>query len=410
MVGLKDIRKLNRCDWGIIIIIAAGACGGLFSPLTIQRLISIILITFVLKEFSNKSFLIPSFIKTFFIIWFVFSIISLIWTPDRTNGIKFLLYNLCSYIDFIAIIFFSFKATNAIRSILIGWLLLIIITAPIAIWEIVSNSHLPISVQDSSAIILNSLGERTSRIFASVTYGNLNTYVLVLVYCIPYVLMSIGFFKKDKIYPWIALAFIIFVILINASRGGILCLSAALIYTNFSFVRHKIISRPFAICSFILLFILIFFNSDFLFNQIAGRMLESKLTADESRIEVYERGLEILKSSLGLGCGIGGLQVSLEALGGIARISAMHNMFLEFLVQYGIIPFVFFILFIFGIIKQLIFSAVHIKNFIGWIFILLVVPMSIINSGYLTDAMLWIYFSSIYVIGRFPLSPKSRHR
>lgn len=404
------MAKLNRYDWGIIIIIATGACGGLFSPLTLQRLVSIILIPFVLKEFSNKSFLIPSFIKTFFIIWFVFSVISLIWTPDRTNGIKFLLYNLCSFIDFLAIIFFSFRAKNAIRSILLGWMIMIMTTSPVAIWEIVSGSHLSLSVQDASNEILNSFGQRMSRMFASVTYGNLNTYVLVLVYCIPFVLMSIGFFKKDKIYPWIALAFIIFIILINASRGGILCLTIGLIYMMISFVRNKIISRPFAICSFIILFFLIFINSDFLLNQISGRLLVSKLTADESRIEVYERGLEILESSLGLGCGIGGLQVSLEALGGIARISAMHNMFLEFLVQYGIIPFVFFILFVFGIIKQLIVSTTHLKNFIGWLFLLLVIPMSIINSGYIADPMLWIYLSSIYVIGRFPLSSKLRHK
>lgn len=404
------MAKLNRYDWGIIIIIATGACGELFSPLTLQRLVSIILIPFVLKEFSNKSFLIPSFIKTFFIIWFVFSVISLIWTPDRTNGIKFLLYNLCSFIDFLAIIFFSFRAKNAIRSILLGWMIMIMTTSPVAIWEIVSGSHLSLSVQDASNEILNSFGQRMSRMFASVTYGNLNTYVLVLVYCIPFVLMSIGFFKKDKIYPWIALAFIIFIILINASRGGILCLTIGLIYMMISFVRNKIISRPFAICSFIILFFLIFINSDFLLNQISGRLLVSKLTADESRIEVYERGLEILESSLGLGCGIGGLQVSLEALGGIARISAMHNMFLEFLVQYGIIPFVFFILFVFGIIKQLIVSTTHLKNFIGWLFLLLVIPMSIINSGYIADPMLWIYLSSIYVIGRFPLSSKLRHK
>lgn len=404
------MAKLNRYDWGIIIIIATGACGGLFSPLTLQRLVSIILIPFVLKEFSNKSFLIPSFIKTFFIIWFVFSVISLIWTPDRTNGIKFLLYNLCSFIDFLAITFFSFRAKNAIRSILLGWMIMIMTTSPVAIWEIVSGSHLSLSVQDASNEILNSFGQRMSRMFASVTYGNLNTYVLVLVYCIPFVLMSIGFFKKDKIYPWIALAFIIFIILINASRGGILCLTIGLIYMMISFVRNKIISRPFAICSFIILFFLIFINSDFLLNQISGRLLVSKLTADESRIEVYERGLEILESSLGLGCGIGGLQVSLEALGGIARISAMHNMFLEFLVQYGIIPFVFFILFVFGIIKQLIVSTTHLKNFIGWLFLLLVIPMSIINSGYIADPMLWIYLSSIYVIGRFPLSSKLRHK
>lgn len=404
------MAKLNRYDWGIIIIIATGACGGLFSPLTLQRLVSIILIPFVLKEFSNKSFLIPSFIKNFFIIWFVFSVISLIWTPDRTNGIKFLLYNLCSFIDFLAIIFFSFRAKNAIRSILLGWMIMIMTTSPVAIWEIVSGSHLSLSVQDASNEILNSFGQRMSRMFASVTYGNLNTYVLVLVYCIPFVLMSIGFFKKDKIYPWIALAFIIFIILINASRGGILCLTIGLIYMMISFVRNKIISRPFAICSFIILFFLIFINSDFLLNQISGRLLVSKLTADESRIEVYERGLEILESSLGLGCGIGGLQVSLEALGGIARISAMHNMFLEFLVQYGIIPFVFFILFVFGIIKQLIVSTTHLKNFIGWLFLLLVIPMSIINSGYIADPMLWIYLSSIYVIGRFPLSSKLRHK
>lgn len=410
MLGLKDIRKLNKNDWGIIIIIATGACGGLFSPLTLQRLISIIFIPFVLKEFSNKSFLIPSFIRTFFIVWFGFSIVSLIWTPDRTNGIKFLLYNLCSFIDFITIIFLSFKAKNAIRSILIGWLLLVIITAPIAIWEIISGNHLPISFLDSTTMIINSLGERTSRIFASVTYGNLNSYVLVLVYCIPFVLMSIGFFRHDRILPWLSLVSIIFILLINASRGGIICLAISLVYMIISFVRNKIISRPFAIFSFIILFLLVFINSDFLFNQISGRLLESKLTADESRIEVYERGLEILKSSLGLGSGIGGLQLSLEALGGIARISAMHNMFLEFLVQYGIIPFIFFLLFIFSIIKQLIASPTHLKNFIGWLFILLVIPMSIINSGYIADTMLWIYFSTIYVIGRFPLHPKTRYR
>ena len=131
--------------------------------------------------------------------------------------------------------------------------------------------------------------------------------------------------------------------------------------------------------------------------QLLGRLVTVNIVEDNSRIEIYKRGLIALSETLGLGVGSGGISEALRRLepNGIA---AMHNMFLEFLVQYGIIPFVFFMIFLYRICKGLYKIEYIYTKFLCMIVCSLSLPLFIINSNYLLNSDLWLFLGSLFSI------------
>lgn len=387
------MMKKRKYNFLILILIAAGTSGIFLAPFTAQRILAVLLIPYILYSLNQKNY-IPRYIHTFFIIWFSFSTISLIWAPDRINGLKFWIYNFFCFVDFYALLLFAEKAKNPINSILKGWALFFLITIPIAIWELTTGNHLPMSTLEEASLATG-LGYRVNRIFTSVTFGDFNYYTTILIYVIPF--MVYGFIKTWKgQLPFLLLLLISFIfILSNSSRGGFLCCGIVIILlTLYLFRQHSIKSGCFLMILFpVLIFITIKYG---LLNQILLRLTEQQVTSDNIRSSIYEKGLTILQDYYYFGCGIGGITIELLRKG--SYISSMHNLFLEFLVQYGLIPFCFFL--------NLLWKAFHklysINNkqlkLVGLIFAGTLLPMSVINSSFLSDTIFWIYLASLYAI------------
>lgn len=389
----------NKYDFAIMLIIASEAAGLLYAPLTILRLFSILLIPFLLVTNTPKYRPLPHYVVVFFCGWFLFSVVSLAWTDDFTNGVKALIYNFSSIILFISLFRLSQRSSNPIKYIVYGWCLLFVITTPIALNEFFTDSHLSLSVHDEYVgVLVDQFGNRHSRKYASVTYGNLNGYNVVMCYCLPFILFNILSNQKHKIINWGVLLGIIYLILMNASRGAAICLSIAIILFLICAIRQKRINK-WTMYGFILaVVIIISINASEFFYQISERLLSSSLTDDEYRTVIYRNGYIILKNSLFMGCGIGGLQTALHNIDpGI--IPAMHNMFFEFLFQYGIIPFIFFVIFNYNIIANLIKSYNVQTKYIGIIVALYLLPLFVINSGYVASQSLWIWYASLMIIG-----------
>lgn len=394
-IGVFKTNKIY--DWLIVILIALGALGDMFAPVTLQRLFAILFIPSAAILYVKNHKAIPLYVGLFFIIWIVFSVISLVWSPDRMSGIKAVAYNLCSVAVYLELILFSLKAKNPVRSILSGWTLLFALTLVVALWEIFTNQHLPMNVRDDVSI-MSATGHRVWMIYASVTYGNYNTYVLIILYCLPFILASIAYFRRIKIWYWILLVGAIFVLLVNSSRGGVGCLCLMGMVMLMFFAKNRLINR------FVFILILasicggIIYYSDVVLDQVVGRFSNQNVFEDDLREDIYRRGFKILTDSFGIGCGIGGIQVSLEQLSG-NEISAMHNMFLEFLAQYGIVPFIAFVIVLFKTIKSLIKSDYTISRFLGYLIALVIIPISLINSTYLLDQNFWTFWASLFVMG-----------
>ena len=62
---------------------------------------------------------------------------------------------------------------------------------------------------------------------------------------------------------------------------------------------------------------------------------------DPDRFNIYSFAWDIFVSTMTFGCVIGGLSNALAINGAI--VAATHNLYLEFLVQYGLIPFLAFL-------------------------------------------------------------------
>ena len=396
---LNHRLKLNRYDWLIIILIAANAGGGLFAPLTLVRLFTILAMPFVLIRHREISCQMPRYAGNFFLIWLVFGFLSIIWTPDKLNGLKFLCYNISSCIAFSAIYIFSSKARNPIVSIIIGWSMLFLVTLPIALNELLNDVHLKTNIYDTMSVI-NESGELVSRRFASVTFGNLNNYVLTIVYCLPFVLYGMLKFKKYHILNWGIVGIMAFVLLLNASRGGVICLVLALVVFLYFSLKTDAVSRRRLYVMICIGVGLLIVYSNRIFGQLLGRVSEGALLEDNARSQIMINGLKVLAGSWGFGCGIGGIATSLQRVSDYP-IVAMHNMLLEFLVEFGLVPFLFFLYMLCNIFKELIKGSDVGNRFLGFCILFIFLPMSIINSGYLEDQILWIFFASIMTIGRY---------
>jgi len=369
----------------------------MFAPLTFQRIFGILFFPSAVILYAKYYRSIPLYIGLFVVVWILMSAFSLVWTPDMSEGIKYLAYNICSVAIYLEVILFAIKAENPVKSILTGWTLMFALTLVVALWEIFTNQHLPTNLTDDVSI-MSMTGKRVWMLYASVTYGNYNHYVLVILYCLPFILASIAFFRRIKIWYWILLVGAIFVLLMNSSRGGVACSAIMLTVMLCYFTKKRLINRFIfylliaAICG------LGVYYFETIFDQVVGRFTFEDIFKDDLRQDIYSRTLKIFGDSFGIGCGIGGLQVSLENLSANG-ISAAHNMFLEFLVQYGVIPFVFFIVVLYKTIKSLLKSDYVISRFIGLIMVCVIVPLSVINSNYLLNQIFWVFWASLFVLG-----------
>jgi len=122
---------------------------------------------------------------------------------------------------------------------MIGWVSILVLTLPIALYEITTFNHLSISRFDSDKMI-NLGGLVTNYRFASTTFSNSNTYVVILCFCLPFLMAS--YWQAKNLTSKYALAaiflFSCFVLFVNASRGGVLCLILYLLVYFYCFFKH----------------------------------------------------------------------------------------------------------------------------------------------------------------------------
>ena len=78
---------------------------------------------------------------------------------------------------------------------------------------------------------------------------------------------------------------------------------------------------------------------------IIARSADGGLFEDSSRIYIWNVALKTFVDTLGLGTGLGGLQIWMERFAG-GGINIPHNMLLEIFVQWGAIAGLMFVLFL----------------------------------------------------------------
>lgn len=389
----------NRFDYYIILTISLLSLGYFGTPLYPARIWAIMFMPQIFMKLKRKRIFIPQYVRNFFSVWVICGLFSLIWSYNIIEGIKYFFYFLCNIVSFFSIYIFSKRANNVTKSILLGWLIMFLLTIPIALYEFSSGMHVGIEVQDSDKYIAGLDGNMINRKYAFVTFGALNTYNVIICYSLAFILVAFFVYKYkiQQLFLWILLLFAMYIILMNASRGALLCFILSLLVFFYYIRTTRLINRSYFFLVLGVAVIIIFQNINLFVGQIVGRLTNTELFSDESRTEIYLRAIRILAGTLGIGVGIGGNDVAMK-LASPSAISATHNIFIEFVLQFGIIPFYFFIVFLLkmylGLYKA---NSIHLK-FLGAILLIVSVPLFIIDSGYLLTSSLWIYWGSIFAL------------
>lgn len=390
----------NRYDWYIILIIASIAFGQIGGAFQIMRIISLLLLPVNIWSVITKRYAKISIYFVFAIFWLLYGSIALLWAPDVVNGRYELLYVLLQLNIIYSLVKFSKQTNNPIKSIIMGWCGFLLLTLPIASWKLITNNHFYTNELQSSrmdeGLLINGIIDKK---YAAATFGNYNEYITAISFMLPYLFLGILILRRKKQRQLLLLQLLLvsLVILFNASRGGIICLFINVSCFLFYCLRYYRRNRFLIYLLFLASVILLFEYKDIVLSQIFERSnTVTGMLEDKGRIMLYIQALELLSDSYYAGVGPFGFQ----AIVGFAP----HNMWLEILVQYGVLVFIFFIF----VLSILLFSLYKLTKGTVFSFIPISVTLtlsfvSVINSGYLffpfwggAIASLAVIYSSVY--------------
>lgn len=388
-------RSRNKYDYLIILILGSISSGVLFTPFTLPRLISIALSPYLISNYRLIVKYIPIYVSFFFLTWLLGAILSIAYSYSLIDSIKFFFYNTCSIAIFLEIVIFSLKACKPRQSIITGCIIMILMTSIVAYWELITDRHL--SCNYTEDLYLGS-DITIKRLYASVTFGNLNYYVVNLCFILPLLFYGLTLKGINKYITTLCITSAIILILMNASRGGLICVMLMLMVALYYLRRSKIVGK-FGIILIIIVFLsIITFFSDVILAQLMSKLISNDgITTDDSRMSIIMNCLKVLSITNGMGSGMGSLEIALEKVSP-SDIPAPHNLLLEFAAQYGIIVFIPFLIFLITLLVRLYKSNQWESKMLGLIYIVIFVPLSIINSVYLASTDVWTYLSCMLCI------------
>ena len=390
------LKRINVYDVLIVMLLLLMAAGGLGRGFQPARVLTICVFPVaIFAAFKSKKDLETyAYEGLFFFVWVAWAVLSLRVARDLTESVKQCIYLIVHITFFFELILFATLAKRPVESILAGWIGMIVLTIPIALFEFITDIHLPISVQESGEI-MNFGYTQMERRFASVTFGNLNAYNQVICFCLPFVLYTILYAREQwkRLFCIAVLALLASIILRNASRGAMLCLFASGLLFAYYYSRsgHHRIMLFVAACVAVLVGIFVLASQ---FEFLAER-LTSQGGHDSGRWENIVVGLQALADSYLFGIGVGNYSIVLGNEYGIA-IPAPHNLLLEIIVIYGVVIFIGFML--------MFVHAFHISQRGGretlrfyMLMIACLATSFFIDSGHLAKVPTWAFLASLFV-------------
>ncbi len=397
------VKTFNRYDYFIIALLGSivfGTFGGFLQPV---RILSILFLPIVVYEFNvlYQDRLVRRIIF-FFFFWYIYCVLSVLWTSDPDQAFKELLYYPIHFNLFLSLVLFAKLANRPIYAIILGWCLFVFLSLPIAFNEIIANEHLESSKYGDKFINLGK-GKSVLKHYAAVTFYNYNTYNTVLCFSFPFLLTYLLLFKRKilQFAGWVLVLSVLYIVLTNASRGTFISMGIMLVIFSVFFRKHSISYKP--MLYFLLIGVvgyIIWVYGDVLFKQFGYRMIgRDSILTDQSRFGMILIVLAIVVDDLFMGAGTGSLIATFSQR---SSIEIPHNLFLEILIQYGLIitiGILFFLCFLLkrawktrdNEIKLILFAALFPLPFI-----------STINSGYLLMPSVWLFFASLFMVSKYP--------
>ena len=394
-------KYLNRYDYYIIALIAVLCFGSIGGALEVVRVLSILLSPLLFKTIKMQGFGYARSLRSMLVLMYLYFLFSFIWTPDKIQAIKELVYYVIHFLLFLELIVFARFASDTLRSISIGWLLAVVFCSIVACWELYTGNHLRIAVEQDG--LMNVGGEALEHFTASVTFMNYNGFNTFLCFGFPWVFYLLLDDKSPlalKVLSFISLVLSLLFIVVNASRGGLL--SVMIMIVVYFFLSKKTFRKSIIIILGLIVIGYYLINyGDAITTVMVARAADGGMFTDDARTTIWSTALSVLYNSYGFGSGVGGLSAGMARYAKLA-VTAPHNMFLEILCQYGIIIFLIVVIFI---LKQ--FQNVKKQpnnNIIVIMMAIISMPFySIINSTYLLDPTLYVLMASIYIFSNYKI-------
>lgn len=387
--------KFNKYSLFIILLTTCTCFGSFGGAFQVDRILAILFSPWLISCISKKG---NSYARRAFVVlllFYLYMAMSFILTPDKQEGMKQLVYYPIHFLLFIELIVFARFATDPLKCISSGWMIAVLLCSIVAYWELTTGQHLYLAKEQGGA--MNTGTEILQHMTASVTFNNYNGYVTFLCFSFPWVFYILLDKKRRPFEILLAVAALIastLVIIINASRGGVLAVVIMLaiyyIYSKKTNIKNVILG----LLIIVFLFLLIRYGEE-ITAVFFARTAEGRMFEDMARYTIWKNALRVFWESLGMGVGIGGIHVAMDkyAHGGVLSV---HNMFLEILVQYGVIIFIAFISIIWKLLKKA-FLIERNRKIVSLMAIIAMPVYTIIDSGYLLNTHLYVLIASIYI-------------
>ena len=394
---VRQKEKRNIYDTLLVLLIFLLGFGNIGGALRLSRIAAIVLLPVLVYQYGKCKYI--KGIMWGLIAFYAFCLISLVWTPDQEEGRVELAYYLVHFAYFLEIVVFARYSNNALKSISLGWLLAVAFCCGIAYWEITTGNHLSVAKDQKGTY--NTGTEILNFMRSNATFFNSNSFVTFLCYGLPWLVFGMrlksGFFMKA--FYLVALGASIVIALMNGSRGGLVSiLIMGLIYVSMSFrsiskgVYYVLLLIPIAS-------VIYYFYTNSMFAVLSARASLDGNLDDESRYTIWSNALKAFGDTYGFGTGIGGMSDAMEiyARGGV---TITHNIFLEIMLQFGIVFVCVFVCFLWQQLKK----ALRVEQDRKMVLLMALVAFpvyGIINSGYLLDVQLYGLLATIFVFANY---------
>ncbi|KAB8044001.1 O-antigen ligase family protein [Janthinobacterium aquaticum] len=410
----KMIESINKnsqscAPWLISAAVTALALGGIGGSLQVSRLISIILLPFVLIRLFNfnKKIKFQNEILVFLFSLMIISLMSVVWSVDKTVTVQYLIVLLVNMIPLLMIGLMTLSEIEALQKLLPrAWLLAGFFVLPLAFYELITGNHFSLGFEErGGGQLINLLP------FASGVHGNYNDFSLFLVFCV----IGTCFSGSDQervskpliFFKNIVILFVSMIVLINSSRAAILCLFAVLFAKFFLPIKRKQF--------FLIILVIIILGGIFIFSisndsllltvlQLKFSDFSTDFEGDEGRLAIIKAGLNGVVESYGLGVGAGASS-SYLAIADTVLIPNPHNLFLEWALNFGIIGSCILLWFLFRIWMSNRSNCNCNNKRINFLFILILPLLGVIQSHLTAYSYFWLILTTICV---FVVCPRSQ--
>lgn len=386
----------NKEDGILFILLASLAAGSLSGLMQLPRTFSILFFFLLITKYRPTKILGKAL--KFLSFWFSWAAFSLIWTSDFSNGTRELILLLTNFLLFFEIVYFAGRSTNLTKILALGWCAAFMITAAIGVWEILTDNHLALSKHGDDAYMIAD-GQYLAHHYASATFVNFNSYVVFICYCVPFLLY--GYFQSTKLLGKILtislLLVSVFILFMNASRGGILALALQVALFFLPLMSGK--GAKGTILGLLIILIAgfcIFWDEISLYIMI--RSAGTSSFEDEPRYDIWMRALKCFWPTLGFGTGVGSVMASMRTVSSSGDVIIPHNAVLEILVQYGVVICLVCVRFVWRIFKARKYTRDKYMKALITSSISSLVAILIIDSSYLLSPGFWAFFASLYCI------------